>query len=250
MRRKVYEQYIVMFPTGEKIESAYLNIIDALREAGKYDEANSWVDKATQRFSGMPVETNALQARLRMEIYRQNWTNAVKPLQTACGFRTISKARWQVFDEINYLKAFALEKLGRKTEAIARLFIDSRQFHSYYGGLATEKLKILSPQLVKKTASVSSSFTKDFPAPFRAELLRYAKSKNVDPRFVLAIMKQESQFPLHAPNRLPPLAGCSSSSLIRRSNTTKKPDYPNLQADDLYNPATNIAIGSLYICRT
>ena len=30
---KAYEQYTVMFPQGERIESAHLNIIDALREA-------------------------------------------------------------------------------------------------------------------------------------------------------------------------------------------------------------------------
>ncbi len=35
---KTYEQYTVMFPAGERIESSYLNIIDALREAKKCDE--------------------------------------------------------------------------------------------------------------------------------------------------------------------------------------------------------------------
>ena len=40
---KAYEQYTVMFPQGERIESAHLNIIDALREAGEYDDANAWV---------------------------------------------------------------------------------------------------------------------------------------------------------------------------------------------------------------
>ncbi|MBK8467321.1 MAG: tetratricopeptide repeat protein [Chloracidobacterium sp.] len=42
---KIYEQYTIMYPTGERIDGAHLNIIDALREAGKYDEANLWVDK-------------------------------------------------------------------------------------------------------------------------------------------------------------------------------------------------------------
>mgnify|MGYP000595489742 CR=1 FL=1 len=36
---KTYEQYTIMFPTGERIESSYLNIIDALREAKRYDDA-------------------------------------------------------------------------------------------------------------------------------------------------------------------------------------------------------------------
>ena len=47
---KTYEQYTIMFPTGERIETSYLNIIDAYREAKKYDEANNWVEKARARF--------------------------------------------------------------------------------------------------------------------------------------------------------------------------------------------------------
>ena len=57
---KTYERYTVMFPTGERIETSYLNIIDALREAGKYSEANQWVDKTRQKFPGKPTEINAL----------------------------------------------------------------------------------------------------------------------------------------------------------------------------------------------
>ncbi|HTK38758.1 MAG TPA: tetratricopeptide repeat protein [Pyrinomonadaceae bacterium] len=44
---KTYEKYTVMFPNGERIETSYLNIIDAYREAKKFDEANLWVDKAS-----------------------------------------------------------------------------------------------------------------------------------------------------------------------------------------------------------
>ena len=66
-----------MFPFGEKIESAFLNLIDSLRELKKYDEANVWIDKARTKFSGLPTETNALQARVRMEIHRGDWEKAI-----------------------------------------------------------------------------------------------------------------------------------------------------------------------------
>lgn len=242
---RVYEQYIVMFPTGEKIESAFLNLIDALRETQKYDEANSWVDKASQRFSGMPVETNALQARLRMEIYRQNWTNALAAsdrLRMSNNFRGSMAS----LDEINYLRAFALERLNRKAEAITVYSSIPDSFSSYYSGLATERLRVLSPQFVRKTASVTSNLTKDFPAPYRAELLLHAKSKNIDPRFVLAIMKQESSFRAGAKS---PSAARGLLQLVFDTalKYNKKAGFPNLQGDDLYNPSTNIAIGSLYI---
>jgi soluble lytic murein transglycosylase len=242
---RVYEQYIVMFPTGEKIESAFLNLIDALRESQKYDEANIWVDKAAQRFSGMPTETNALQARLRMEMFRQNWTNA---LSASDRLRMLNDFRGSMasLDEINYLRAFTLEKLNRKAEAITAYSAIPDSFNSYYSGLATERLKVLSPQFIRKTASVSANLTKDYPVVYRTELLRYAKSKNIDPRFVLAIMKQESSFRANAKS---PSAARGLLQLVFDTalKYNKKAGYPNLQGDDLYNPATNIAIGSLYI---
>ena len=48
---KVYEQYVRSFPTGERIESAHLNIIDAYREAGRYDDADAWVGRRPSRHS-------------------------------------------------------------------------------------------------------------------------------------------------------------------------------------------------------
>src|SRR3982751_5665066 len=62
---KLYEQYTVMYPTGERIDSAYLNVIDALREAKEYDAADAWVNKTQDRFPGSPTAINALHARLR-----------------------------------------------------------------------------------------------------------------------------------------------------------------------------------------
>ena len=242
---KTYEQYITMFPTGEKIESAYLNLIDALRELQKYDEANNWVDKTSQRFSGMAIETNALQARLRMEMNRQNWTSA---LAAADLLRMKNNFRGSMasLDEINYLKAFALEKMNRKAEAVAVYSSIPDSLSSYYSGLATERLKILSPQFVRTTASVSPSLIKDYPVMYRAELLRYAKARSVDPRFALAIMKQESSFRAGAKS---PAAARGLLQLVFDTalKYNKKAGFPNLQADDLYNPATNIAIGSLYM---
>ena len=47
-----------MFPTGERIESAYLNIIDAYREAGEYTR-REWVEKAVREFPGKTTEVNA-----------------------------------------------------------------------------------------------------------------------------------------------------------------------------------------------
>ncbi len=137
---ETYKQYVVMFPDGEKIDSAYLNIIDALREIGKYDEANQWVDKTVERFKGMPVEVNALHAKLRMEILRENWSSAILTADRLLEIGDFSDSMaWT--DEVKYLKAFALEKSGKKPDARIAYFAIPDSPTSYYGGLATEKLE-------------------------------------------------------------------------------------------------------------
>jgi soluble lytic murein transglycosylase len=243
---KTYEQYTIMFPTGEKVESAYLNIIDAWREAGKYTDANLWVDKTRGRFSGMAVETNAMHARLRMEIFRQNWTEAVRAADDLL-FRAKFANAMVTSDEVKYLKGLALEKLNRKPDAIAAYASIKDSISSYYGGLASEKLRLLNAgNQVQPTVSVSANLMKDYPVMFRAELLRSSKQLKIDPRFVLAIMKQESSFRANAKS---PSAARGLLQLVYDTalKYNKKAGYVSLNPDDLYLPAVNIAIGSTYI---
>ncbi|MEZ5425473.1 MAG: transglycosylase SLT domain-containing protein [Pyrinomonadaceae bacterium] len=244
---EVYKQYTVMFPDGEKIDSAYLNIIDALRETGQYDEANLWVNKTIGRFRGTPTEVNALHARLRMEIYRQNWKEAVKAGDDLLEIGNF-KGSMAWTDEVKYLKAFSLEKAGQTAEAkIIYLSIPDGPT-SYYGGLATEKLENLGLKDLASTRSgtISPGLARTYPVMYRTTLLKFARAKNLDPRFLLAIMMQESSFRARAKS---PAAARGLLQLVfdtaLKYNRTS--GYPNLEPDDLYDPTTNIAIGSSYI---
>ena len=244
---KTYELYTVMFPFGEKIESAYLNLIDALRELKRYDEANLWIDRTRTKFAGLPTETNAVQARVRMEIYRGNWEKAIAAADLTLSLRDFEGSMTSG-DEIKYLKAFALEKAGRKSDAIAVYSSIYDSPTSYYGGLATEKLrKFGSNELANnRAAAISNSSMNIYPVMYRAEILRYAKTRSIDPRFVLAIMKQESSFRARAKS---PSAARGLLQLVYDTAVKYNKDagFPNMEADDLYIPATNIAIGSAYI---
>jgi tetratricopeptide (TPR) repeat protein len=243
----VYQQYIAMFPYGERVESAHLNTIDALREAGKFAEAEDWVNRASARFSGGPAQINALHAGLRMRIYRQRWAEAVASADTLLGLGRFGGAM-AGSDEVKYLKGIALENSGKKEDAISTYMSIPVNISSYYSGLAVERLmKLNTPgSPVRPIGLVTPKMAGDFPAPFRAELLRSAKARGIDPRFVLAIMKQESTFRANAKS---PSAARGLLQLVYDTaiKYNKKAGYPNLSADDLYNPATNIAIGSAYI---
>ncbi|MDH3494407.1 MAG: tetratricopeptide repeat protein, partial [Acidobacteriota bacterium] len=191
---KAYEQYTVLFPFGKRIESSYLNILDAYREAGEYELANKWVDKTRQRFGSLPTSTNALHARLRMEVYRANWASVIK---TANDLLQLDNFRDSMaFEyEVRYLKGFALEKMGNKIAAgyeYSRIPADPS---SYFGGLATDRLEELGVDNAARRSAMkfkSRSIAGNFPVRYKGELLRYASLKGIDPRFVLAIMKQES----------------------------------------------------------
>ncbi len=109
--------------------------------------------------------------------------------------------------------------------------------------MATDKL---SANKITRTASVSGYNAAEYPVLYRADLLKYAKSKNIDPRFVLAIMKQESSFRANAKS---PSAARGLLQLVYDTaiKYNAQSGFPNLQADDLYQPSVNIAIGSTYL---
>ena len=195
----------------------------------------------------MPTETNALQARLRMEIYRENWSAANSTAQEIMKLHNFSGSMTS-FDEVQYLRAFALEKMNQKPAAISAYQSIPDTPNSYYGGLATERLKNLGLTDLANTraSSIPSSYANSYPVMYRSEILRYAKSKNVDPRFILAIMKQESSFRARAKS---PSAARGLLQLVYDTaiKYNAQAGFSDFEADDLYIPATNIAIGSAYI---
>ena len=236
---KTYEQYTVMYPQGERIESAHLNIIDALREAGKYDEANTWVAKAAAKFAGKPTAVNALHAKLRMDIYRERWSDAIATADQLLG-RTFAGSM-ATADEVRYLRAFAQGKGSKSATSVFESITPSAS--SYYSGLAADKV---SGPGVKLISSITPKYYSDYPIQFQAHVTREGKKRGVDPRFLLAIMKQESSFRSGAKS---PAGARGLLQLVYDTaiKFNKKAGYPNLQPDDLYDPATNIAIGAEYI---
>ncbi|MBA2335620.1 MAG: transglycosylase SLT domain-containing protein [Blastocatellia bacterium] len=238
---KSYEQYVTMFPEGERIETAHLNTIDAYREAGKYDEANEWVDKTARKFRGKPAEVNALHARLRMETFRGNCNDAVKAADGLLAGKSFAGTMTSR-DEVNYLKGLALENCKQKVEAL--LVYEPIPSGSYFGNLAASRFS--AGEQFKTIGRATPVLYKDYPVLYRTELLTQAKKRKIDPRFVLAIMKQESVFKSGAKS---PAGARGLLQLVYDTalKYNKKAGYPNLQPDDLYKPSVNIAIGSVYI---
>ncbi len=246
-----YQAYIERFPDGERISDAYLNAIDTWREAGRIDEALRWIERTRQRFADAPTTQAALFAHLRLETARANWASAARLAETLA--RAPLTATMTNAAEISYLRAYSLERLGRTAEA-ARIYQSIADApSSYYGWLATQRLERLGRD-ARRAAAVRDERVRreikaaaaNYPVPYRETILRAVQGRDLDPRLVLAIMRQESEFRPQARSR------AAARGLMQLTMDAAKKYGPRVQlADvtetDLYRPEVSIRIAVAYL---
>ncbi len=85
-----------------------------------------------------------------------------------------------------------------------------------------------------------------YPTPYADSLLKYAAPRNIDSRFVLSIMRQESRF------RPDVKSNAAARGLMQFISTTSDKiavelKRENFNQDELYNPPTAILFGSQYL---
>ena len=248
-----YIEYIKRFPDGERIETAHLNAIDTLREAGRLQDASAWISRTRQRFAGTATETNALFAQLRMEIAESNWKRAIASADELSR-RSFSKAVATTSAEVAYLKAYSLERSGSDNEAFAAYLAVPGGIDSYYGWLATDRLINMAdskqrPLLTDRTdlnASQASAAADRYPAPYRQAILSSARTRKLDPRFILALIRQESVFrPLaKSPAGARGLLQLTMDAAVKYASNAGMND---VQESQLYQPETSIRLGSEYL---
>lgn len=245
-----YAEYVARFPEGERIEAAYLNVIDSLREAGRPAEALPWIARTREKFPNMPTAANALFARLRLEIAGGDWLSAVKTSEEMS--RTpLSREVNTTRAELSYLRAFSLERSGHKDAAIRAYQSIADTPGSYYGWLATERIRALGDKAgaASREARVRADVQKragEFPAPFSDSLLRATEGRSVDPRLLLAIMKQESQFNPQAKSRAG-ARGLMQFTPDTAAKYVKRAGLSNLSESDLFRPEVSIRLAGVYI---
>lgn len=171
-----YKQLIDRYPDAPNPERAYINLIDALHEAGRHGEALSWVQQARTRFpSGLP-NALALFAQTRIHLAQGNWTAVVSDIDELrragdLGGTRVSSGTTR--SEIDFLRAFALEQLGRTAEAIDAYLAIPDGRNEYYGQLATGRLR-----------AMASSSRQDAVQTRAQQLRTLALAPGSDPRVV------------------------------------------------------------------
>src|SRR5215213_236722 len=390
-----YKLLIDRFPDNPAPERAYLNIIDTLHEAGRYPEALNWVQQARARFKTDLANALALFAQLRIHMAQGSWATVVRDAEELSKLSDLGGTRLPGGTnpaEVNFLRAYALEQLGRTEEAVTAYLAIPEGRNEYYGTRATQRLLDLAtneksrslvrmrlnallneskvgsaagqfeqtraaaqsslrltndpqvraealkylqaaynglpayrlPKLVKLTllkqeaelgahealansllliglydealpeflaarktaAGVDEDYSVAqlalragipnravrfgeqlwktapadyavelapreliellYPAPFRESLLKHASSRNVDPRFVLSIARQESRFQADAKS-VAAARGMMQFIASTANEIATQVDLKNFNQDDLYNADTAILFGSQYL---
>jgi soluble lytic murein transglycosylase len=247
-----YAEYTERFPKGERIENAYLNIIDSLREAGRTDDALPWIERTRAIFKGTTTDTAALFARLRLYVSRSDWQRALDTADELSRARLTREVNTTP-TEVAYLRAFSLEKSGRKEQAVKAYQAIPDGAGSFYGWVATEHLDKLGGEAkssaTAREARVEADVRRaasDFPAPFRDVVVRASKQQKLDPRLVLSIMRQESGFNPRAKSgagargilQMTPDIAAKYATQVKLQNVTE---------DDLYKPDVNLLVATAYL---
>ena len=135
------------FPNAPTPERPFLNIIDALHEAGRYAEALNWVQQTRARFKNTIGDALALFAQLRIHLAQASWATAVRDTEELAKFSDLGGTRvpgGTSPTEVAFLRAYALEQSGRMEDAVAAYLAIPDGRNEYYGARATQRLQALA----------------------------------------------------------------------------------------------------------
>lgn len=141
-----YKLLIDRFPDNPTPDRPFLNIIDALHEAGRHPEALSWVQQTRARFKNDLGGTLALFAQLRIHLAQASWAAVVRDAEDLAKLSDLGGTRvpgGTTPAEVSFLRGFALEQLGRTEEAVAAYLAIPDGRNEYYGARATHRLLAL-----------------------------------------------------------------------------------------------------------
>jgi soluble lytic murein transglycosylase len=142
-----YRKYIEKYPEGERIDRAYLNLIDVLRDEREETGSIKWAATIRDKFKGKQPEALATFAEARMYLARTDWPNALATLERLEKLPDLGGASTPggtTVAEVRFLRGFVLEQLRRYADAIDVYLAIPDGRNEYYGLRATERLKLMA----------------------------------------------------------------------------------------------------------
>ncbi|MEO8042419.1 MAG: transglycosylase SLT domain-containing protein [Acidobacteriota bacterium] len=142
-----YKRYIERYPEGERIDRAYLNVIDVLRDEREETGSIKWAETIRDKFKGKQPEALATFAEARIFLARTNWPNAlgaIERLEKLPDLGGTNTPGGTSIAEVKFLRAFVLEQLRRYADAIDVYLSIPDGRNEYYGLRATARLKLMA----------------------------------------------------------------------------------------------------------
>ncbi|HEX8140206.1 MAG TPA: tetratricopeptide repeat protein [Pyrinomonadaceae bacterium] len=142
-----YKRFIEKYPAAPNPERPFLNIIDALREAGRDAEALDWIEQTRARFKGQVGGALALFSRAKIHLAQATWAEALADFDALRAESDLGEMRvpgGTNSTEITFLRAYTLERMGRHEEAVSAYLEIPEGRGQYYGGRATRRLLALA----------------------------------------------------------------------------------------------------------
>ncbi|MEZ5308111.1 MAG: transglycosylase SLT domain-containing protein [Pyrinomonadaceae bacterium] len=144
---------------------------------------------------------------------------------------------------INEADSAVLQRDSASTALIAKL--------SASAGFADFGIRHLKSGLEKSDSALLSRLSPDesrvlFPAPFRNHVLEFSRKEKIDPRFLLSIMRQESQFKADVKS------SAAARGLMQFVSGTSNQialelKLEGFRQDDLYSPRVAVMMGARYL---
>lgn len=143
-----YRRFIERYPDAPNPDRPFLNIIDALRDAGRDEDALNWIEQTRARFKGQMPDALALFSRARIYLTRGEWARALADFESLRA-ETVDLGGTRVpggtsQTEVSYMRAYVLEQMGRTDEAVRAYLEIPDGRNEYYGGRATDRLRALA----------------------------------------------------------------------------------------------------------
>jgi soluble lytic murein transglycosylase len=142
-----YKRFIDRFPDAPDPERPYLNIIDALHEAGRYKEALDWVLQTRTRFRDLVGAPLALFAQTRIHAAQGLWQAVIADTNELQKFPDLGGTRvpgGSSQSEVRFQHGYALEQVGNFPQAVEAYLAIPDGRNEYYGQRATQRLRALA----------------------------------------------------------------------------------------------------------
>jgi soluble lytic murein transglycosylase len=184
-----YQRFIDSYGDDERLDRAYLNIIDILRDQGEDSEALRRATMTQEVFRGKTAEAQALFAEARIYIARDEWEKAIVALEKLSALPDLGGTRvpgGASKPEVAFLRAFTLEKLRRYSEAINIYLSIPDGRNEYYGWLSTLRLRRMAEEKtssgsIQQALYESSDDLNDKNADLRRKALQNTIRMSTDP---------------------------------------------------------------------